>query len=255
MVVDGRPLDGATEVALDAHHQLADVAREVEIARVFRGHDEPELVPLTQARLLEGLAGRGRLGAVEHARRAVLLDAVALDVPQVPGGRLGAVPSELLHVRFDDDAARVVPRTEASGGRELRRRPGAEAPVTTAHERRDAKWARGHPIASRDRSDRSEVESRPVDRPTYPACPSPSPISSRPPSARTRREGPHGSRYPPTPKEPKIPCYLHGVIQIRGLPFILPFAFAPVSTPHVNSESVLSEVPLLVPSRCSSTFP
>jgi hypothetical protein len=34
---DSRPLNRATEVALDAHHQLADVTREVEIARVFRG--------------------------------------------------------------------------------------------------------------------------------------------------------------------------------------------------------------------------
>src|SRR5271154_5394197 len=91
VVVDGRPLDGSTEVALDAHHQLADVVREVEIARIFRGHDEPELVTLAQARLLEDLAGHGPLGAVEHARRAVLFDAVSLDVPQVPGSRLGAV--------------------------------------------------------------------------------------------------------------------------------------------------------------------
>ena len=72
---------------------------------------------LAEARLLEGLAGRGALGAVEHAPRAVLLDAVALDVPQVPGGRLGAVTSEPLQMRFDYDSAAVVSRTEASGGR------------------------------------------------------------------------------------------------------------------------------------------
>ena len=96
VVVDRRPLEGPSEVALDTLHQLPDVVGEVEIARVFRRHDEPELVPLAQARLLEALAGRGALGAVERARRAVLLDAVALDVPKVSGGRLGAVPSELL---------------------------------------------------------------------------------------------------------------------------------------------------------------
>ncbi len=147
VVVDRRPLDRATEVALHACHQLTDVVREVEIASVLWGHDEPELVPLAQARLLEGLAGHGPLGAVEHAGRAVLLDSVALDVPQVPRGRLGAATSELLQMRFDDDTPRVGPRAEASDGRELRRRPGAEAPVTPTHQRRNAKGARGHPVA------------------------------------------------------------------------------------------------------------
>src|ERR1019366_1693801 len=81
VVVDRGPLEGPSEVDLDALHQLPDVVGEVEIAGVFRRHDEPELVALAEARLLEGLAGRGALGAVEHAPRAVLLDAVALDVP------------------------------------------------------------------------------------------------------------------------------------------------------------------------------
>jgi hypothetical protein len=49
------------------------------------------------------------------------------------------VTSELEHVRFDDDAASIVARAEAGGGRELRRGPSAKASVTTAHERRDAK--------------------------------------------------------------------------------------------------------------------
>jgi hypothetical protein len=147
VVVNGRPLHGAAEVALDAPRQLADVAREIEIARIFGRYDEPELVPLAQARLLEDLSRHGPFSTVESTGRAVLLDAVTLDVPQVPRSRLGAVCSELLQVRFDDYAASVLPRAEAGGRRELRRRPAAAPPVTLAHERRDSKGARGHPIA------------------------------------------------------------------------------------------------------------
>jgi hypothetical protein len=132
-MVDGRPLDGAAEVTLDAHHELADVAREVEIARIFRRYDEPKLMPLAHARLLEDLARHGPFGTVEPARRAVLLDALSLDVPQVPRGRLGAVTSELLQVRFDDDSPGVVARTKAGGRGQARHRLGTEATVTAAN--------------------------------------------------------------------------------------------------------------------------
>jgi hypothetical protein len=128
-------------------HQLPDVVGEVEIARVFWRHDEPELVPLAEARLLEGLTGHGALGAVEHAGRAVLLDTVAFDVSKVPRSRLRAMATQLLHVRFDDDPAGARPRTEAGGWREPRLRLAAELPVTSAHEPRDAKRARGDAFA------------------------------------------------------------------------------------------------------------
>src|SRR5579862_9028561 len=49
VMVDGCPLDGSTEVALDARHELSHVAREVELARVLRRHDEPKLMPLARS--------------------------------------------------------------------------------------------------------------------------------------------------------------------------------------------------------------
>ncbi len=170
VVIDRRPLDGAPKVGLDTLHQVTDVDREIEIPRVLRRHDEPELVPLADARLLERLAGHGALGAVEDAWRAVLLDAVALDVLQVPRRRLGAVPSKLLHVGFDDDAARALPRTEAGGRREARRAVAAEAPVSTAHERRDAKGSPWPPDRARDRCARTEVERRRACRRNFRGC-------------------------------------------------------------------------------------
>jgi hypothetical protein len=146
VVIDRRPFDGPSEVALDAVHQLAHVVGEVEVACVLRRDDEAELMAFVQARLLERLPRDGTLGSVEHARRAVLLDAVPLDVPKVPGRRLRAVPSELLDVRLDDDAAGVRPRAKARTAGQPRRL-GTQAPVTAAHERRDAHRARGDPFA------------------------------------------------------------------------------------------------------------
>jgi hypothetical protein len=94
-----------------------------------------------QARLLEAFARRRPLAAVKHAGRAVLLDAVTFDVPQVPGGGLGAVTSEPLQVGFDDDAAGVGPRAEASGRSERDGAAGTAPSVTAPHERRDPKGA------------------------------------------------------------------------------------------------------------------
>ena len=75
-------------------------------------------MPLAEARLLEGLAFNLAVGPVEHPRRTVLLDAVALDVAQVPGRHLRAVAREVLDVRLDDDAPR------AALGRKARRGAG-----------------------------------------------------------------------------------------------------------------------------------
>ena len=146
MVIHRRPLDGPSEVSLDALHQVAHVVGEVEVASVLRRHDEPQLMPLADARLLEGLPSHGALGAVEHTRRAVLLDPVALDVPQVPGRRLGAPPTQLLHVRFDHHSAGPRARAEAGG----RRQPpglGTQTPVASEYEPRDTKGSRYDPLA------------------------------------------------------------------------------------------------------------
>jgi hypothetical protein len=66
-------------------------------------------VRLAQARLFERPAAHGSVGAVEHALGAVLLNAVALDVPEVQRRGLGAVRRQPHHARLDDDAARVGP--------------------------------------------------------------------------------------------------------------------------------------------------
>src|ERR1700677_1313153 len=83
VVVDRRPFELAPEVALHSGHQALDVVGEVEFRGVLRRHDEPELMPLAGPGLLERLDARRPRGRVEPALRAVLLDPVALDVPQV----------------------------------------------------------------------------------------------------------------------------------------------------------------------------
>ncbi len=209
--------DGPSEVGLDALHQLPDVAREVEIASVFRRHDESELVPLAEARLLEGLASRGALGTIEPTGRAVPFDAVALDVPQVPGSRLRAVPSELLHVRLDDNAAGAVPRTEAGGRRESRCPFAAEAPMTSTHERRDAKGARGDPLAGAITP--ADPRSEGVELVVGIAA-----VAHRKTRLHAARRRSSGGPYR-DPKGPIISSSFQSIIRIRGLPFILPSVF------------------------------
>src|SRR5437868_4444640 len=68
----------------------------------------------------------------------VLLDAIALDVPQVPGAGLRAVTRDELHVRFDDDAAGVGSRPEAARrGYGLRRPRRQRAAMSAADKHRD----------------------------------------------------------------------------------------------------------------------
>lgn len=51
--------------------------------RILWGHDESKLVPLAPSRLLERSQAGRPVGPIEQALRAILLDAVADDVPQV----------------------------------------------------------------------------------------------------------------------------------------------------------------------------
>ncbi len=78
-MVDRRPLDGPSEVALDAFHQLPDVVSEVEIVSIFRGHDvpiPPALLPLlrtVRARATPADLVAPLLGTVADNKRAILL--------------------------------------------------------------------------------------------------------------------------------------------------------------------------------------
>jgi hypothetical protein len=105
---------------------------------------------LAEARLLEDLARDGAFRPVEHPWRTVLLDAIPLDVPQVPSGPLGAVAREALNVCLDDDASRAALRSKA------RRRPRnpcvarASRPslaMSVAHQATDDERAGGDTVA------------------------------------------------------------------------------------------------------------
>ena len=109
VVVDGRPLDLAPQVPLDLGHEPPHVGREVQLARILGRHDEPKLVLLAKARLFERPPPHRSLGPVERALRAVLLDAVALDVPKVHRRGLRAVRGQPHDARLDDDATRIGP--------------------------------------------------------------------------------------------------------------------------------------------------
>ena len=217
------PTRRPSEVALDALHQLPDVVGEVDIAPIFRRHDEPELVPLAEARLLEGLAGRGALAAVKHARRPVLLDAVALDVPKVSGGRVGAVPSELLHVRVDERPRRaLVPEDSkpAVGGSLAGLAPRRPCPRRTSVATRRESRRR---VRAPDRSGRSEAgKSARACRRNGGGCPSEDLPRALVGAARPAAARPGSRCDAKTSKEPEISSCIHRIIQIRGFPFILP---------------------------------
>src|SRR5580658_3105617 len=87
---------------------------------------------LARASLLEGLAPRGPAGVIKDAFRAILLDAIALDVSQVQLGGLGAGCREPHDVGFDDDAPSA-PRMGPSGA-SLAAPP---ARGSAAHQRQD----------------------------------------------------------------------------------------------------------------------
>jgi hypothetical protein len=55
VVVNRSPLELATEVPLDPGHQAPHVLGEIEIVGILRGDDDAKLMPLSMARLLEGL--------------------------------------------------------------------------------------------------------------------------------------------------------------------------------------------------------
>ena len=127
-VVDRRPLDFAPEVPLERRHQAPHVGGEVELRTVLRRDDEPKLVLLAGARLLEDPRANRPLRVVQRALRAVLLDAVALDVAQVQGGRLGGGRPHAQQVRLDDDAARAgLKRVNGCGAAGAAPGPSAEA--------------------------------------------------------------------------------------------------------------------------------
>jgi hypothetical protein len=106
-VIDRRPFHATSEVPLDAIHEPAHVAREIELARVLGRHDESKLMRFARARLLEGLTLHGPVWAVEHAFRSVLVDAVTLDIPKVQSCRLRSARGEAYDVRLDDDAPSI----------------------------------------------------------------------------------------------------------------------------------------------------
>ncbi len=106
-VIDCRPFHPSSEVPLDAIHEAPHVGREIELARVLGRDDESKLMRFARARLLEGLTLHGPVRAVECTFRAVLLDAIALDVPKMQSRRLRSVRGESHDVRLDDDAASI----------------------------------------------------------------------------------------------------------------------------------------------------
>ena len=123
-VVDRRPLHFAPEVPLERRHQAPHVDGEVELRTVLGRDNETKLVLLAGTRLLEDPRANRPLRVVQHALRAVLLDAVALDVANVQGGRLGGGRPHAQQVRLDDDAARAgLERVHACALRARRRVP------------------------------------------------------------------------------------------------------------------------------------
>src|SRR5258708_632341 len=113
------------------HGSLAVTVSRFSLAGLHRlpsGHaDEPKLVLLAKARLLERAPPHRSVGPVERTLGAVLLDPVALDVSQVHRGGLRAVGGQPHDARLDDNAARVGPmgfRTQRA-----RRRAPPHAPV------------------------------------------------------------------------------------------------------------------------------
>jgi hypothetical protein len=107
VVVDCGPLESAPHVLLDRRHPSPHEVGELELPRILRRHDQTELMLLPAPWLLERLGPRRAVPGVEDPGRSVLLDPVALDVPQVQRGRLGAPERQARHVRLDRHAPRV----------------------------------------------------------------------------------------------------------------------------------------------------
>jgi hypothetical protein len=104
-VVDRRPLEGLAHVALDLGHQPPHVQRQVQVPRVLRGDNEPELALLIEPRLLERRTGDFTARAVEEPGPSVALDAIALDVPEMKRGGRGSTAPQCDVPRLNDDPA------------------------------------------------------------------------------------------------------------------------------------------------------
>ena len=154
-VIDGQPLELAIEIALDPSHEAPDVRGEIELRGVFRGQDEPKLVALPGTRLLEGLDPSRPVGRVRHTLGAVLLDTVALDVPQVQRRRLRAAGPQPRDVHLHDHPARIRIRSRhgdarsrdmslsrAGAPRDPRQKRAAKRPRVAARRRF---WPSAHP--------------------------------------------------------------------------------------------------------------
>ena len=148
-VIDGQPLELAIEIALDPSHEAPDVRSEIELRGVFRGQDEPKLVALPGTRLLEGLDASRPVGRVRHALGAVLLNTVALDVPQVQRRRLRAAGTQARDVHLDDRPARTRIRSRHGDARARDsplRRAGAPRTSSTKVRRETSFFRREAPV-------------------------------------------------------------------------------------------------------------
>ena len=115
-VVDRRPLEVAPDVPLERRHQAPHVDGQVELRTILRRDNEPKLVLFAGTGLLEDPRANRPSRVVELALRAVLLDAIALDVAHVQSGCLGGGRPHAQQVRLDDDASRAGPnRMNACG--------------------------------------------------------------------------------------------------------------------------------------------
>ena len=105
---------------------------------------------LAVPRLLERVRARRPVGVVQHALAAVLLDAVALDVPEVQARRLGRAWRHLDEARLDDHPTRVRARLPDGDARQAPppRRCLAMRPTGCADEREKGVTKAARPGAS-----------------------------------------------------------------------------------------------------------
>jgi hypothetical protein len=84
-VIDGNPFETGAEVDFHPLNQLAGECSQVfELVRIFRRHDEAELMPILASALLEGFEiGGVALGVVAFSRKTVSADAFARKVAEM----------------------------------------------------------------------------------------------------------------------------------------------------------------------------
>jgi hypothetical protein len=136
VVVDGRPVQTASDVLLHLGPEPPDVGRHVELVAVLGRQDEAELVLLSRQGPLEVVRVCGAVRTVEVALRAVALDALPLDVPEVQRGALQRGALHLDDARLDDGAARER-RWRADGDARLGGPHGARRTASSPHARED----------------------------------------------------------------------------------------------------------------------